>query len=70
MYRAGRIAVYLGIVLITVGLVLGFGAMFVDSDSLAVELIGLVPLGFVVLLAGVVVTQLLGPGIQRPPEED
>ncbi len=70
MYRAGRIAIHVGIALVIAGMVLGFGAMFTDADSLAVNLIGLVPLGFVLLLAGVTVTQLMGAGAKRPPEED
>ena len=61
MHRVGQIAVYLGILLVTVGVVGGFTAMFNDADALAVNLLILAPLGFVVLLTGVVVTQLHHP---------
>ena len=58
MHRIGRLAVYLGILLVVIGLVGGFAAMFLDADALAVNLLMTVPLGFVALLTGVVVTQL------------
>ena len=59
--RIGRYTVYLGIVLIAVGLIGGFIALFQDADSLAVNLLVLVPLGFAALLTGTVVSQLLAP---------
>jgi hypothetical protein len=59
--RIGRYTVYLGIVLIAVGLIGGFVALFQDADSLAVNLLVLVPLGFAALLTGTVVSQLLAP---------
>jgi cytochrome bd-type quinol oxidase subunit 1 len=65
MHRFGQLAVYLGILLVAVGLIGGFAAMFRDADDLAVNLLVLVPLGFVALLTGVVVTQLHRPGNQR-----
>ncbi|MBI5040011.1 MAG: hypothetical protein HZB57_02015 [Gammaproteobacteria bacterium] len=61
MHRFGQLAVYLGILLVAVGLVGGFTAMFRDADGLAVNLLVLVPLGFAALLTGVVVTQLHRP---------
>jgi len=61
MHRFGQLAVYLGILLVAVGLIGGFAAMFQDADDLAVNLLVLVPLGFVALLTGVVVTQLHRP---------
>ncbi|MDV3237915.1 MAG: hypothetical protein LOY58_03595 [Gammaproteobacteria bacterium] len=61
MHRFGRIAVYLGILLSVIGLVGGFTAMFRDAEGIAVNLLILVPLGFVALLTGVVVTQLHRP---------
>lgn len=63
MHRMGRLAVYLGILLVAAGLVGGFGAMFLDADDLAVTFLMIVPLGFTALLTGVVLTQL-----HRPPE--
>lgn len=64
MGKAGRVGVWLGILLIVVGLVIGFGAMFIDSDSIAVNALGLVPLGFLLLLAGTVASQWSHP--ERP----
>ncbi|MCW9057956.1 MAG: hypothetical protein OQL11_03685 [Gammaproteobacteria bacterium] len=61
MRRFGVISVYAGILLIMVGLIGGFGALFVDADHIAVNLLTLVPLGFVALLTGTVVCQLNRP---------
>lgn len=61
MHRAGRVSIYIGIALVLSGLVVGFGAMFMDYDNQAKVLIGLVPIGFVLLLAGTVATQLAPP---------
>ena len=61
MYRAGRIAIYLGIVLVAVGLIVGFTFMFMGNDDLAKILIGLVPIGFLSLLTGTVTTLLSPP---------
>jgi hypothetical protein len=61
MHRFGRAAVYLGIVLVAVGLIGGFGAMFRNAGDVAVNLLMLVPLGFAALLTGIVVTQLHRP---------
>ena len=60
MKTAGRIAVLVGIVLTIAGLVIGFSNMFADEDQKAIEWLGLVPLGFVVMLAGTVASQLFG----------
>ncbi len=62
MEQIGRYTVYAGIVLVAVGLIGGFSAMFQDADSLAVNLLMLVPLGFAALLTGTVVSQLLTGG--------
>ncbi len=60
MRRVGRYTVYAGIILVILGMIGGFTALFRDADSLAVNLLALVPLGFVVLLVGTVVSQLSG----------
>ena len=60
MHRVGRLAVYLGVLLVVVGLVGGFIALFRDAEAIAVNLLVLVPLGFVALLTGVVITLLHG----------
>ena len=62
MEQIGRYTVYAGIVLVAAGLIGGFSAMFQDADSLAVNLLMLVPLGFAALLTGTVVSQLLTGG--------
>ena len=59
MEQLGRYTVYAGVVLIAVGLIGGFTAMFRDADAAAVNLLVLVPLGFAALLTGTVVSQLL-----------
>jgi len=56
--QAGRFAVYLGIILIVAGMIAGFGAMMIDQDSRGLQWLGAVPVGFVVLLAGTVISQL------------
>ena len=61
MNTAGRVAVIVGIALIVAGLVIGFGAMFMGEDQQAVDWLALVPLGFVVMLAGTVSSQLTKP---------
>ena len=61
MARVGSYMVYLGIILIAVGLIGGFLALFQDADSLAVNLLIMVPLGFVALLTGTVISQLATP---------
>lgn len=61
MGRLGRYTVYLGIVLVAVGLIGGFLALFRDADSLAVNMLVLVPVGFAALLTGTVISQLMTP---------
>jgi len=61
MRRVGRYTVYAGVILVAIGLIGGFTALFRDADSLAVNLLNLVPLGFVLLLTGTVISQLSGP---------
>ena len=61
MARLGRYTVYLGVILIIAGLIGGFTALFQDADGVAVNILVLVPLGFIALLAGTVVSQLMVP---------
>ena len=61
MQRLGVVGVYAGILLITVGLIGGFGALYMDVDHIAVNLLRLVPLGFLALLTGTVISQLNRP---------
>jgi len=60
MKNPGRIAVYTGIFLTAAGLILGFAAMFTGMDEQAVILLNIIPVGFVLMLAGTVASQLSG----------
>lgn len=74
MHKVGTVMVWLGLVLSLVGVVFGFGAMFIDADHQAVSLLGLVPIGFMFLLAGVVTVlfsrphEAGGEGGRREPD--
>ena len=61
MYRFGRIAGYLGLVLTVLGIVVGFGALFNHAEELAKVFLAIIPVGFVILFAGVTTTLLSGP---------
>ena len=58
MHRLGVIAVWLGIVLAVAGLAIGFTGLMLGKDELGGFWLGLIPIGFLVLLSGVVMTQL------------
>ena len=60
MNRLGRFAVYLGVLLVAAGVIIGFGAMYVDSDGEAVVWLGVIPVGFLIMLVGTVMSQLHG----------
>ena len=60
MKLIGQWIIYAGIVLVITGLIGGFTAMAKDADSMATNLLVLVPLGFAALLTGTVMTQLSG----------
>lgn len=57
MKNLGRITVYIGIFLSVLGLTLGFIAMFTGLDKHAVVLLNVIPIGFVLMLAGTVASQ-------------
>ncbi len=61
MHRVGRITIYIGIALVAGGLIIGFSTMFLGYVNQAKFFIGLIPVGFVLLLAGTVATQLSAP---------
>ena len=64
MYRIGLVLLWIGIVLVAVGMIFGFGGMVLGAGPAFVNLIGLVPWGFLLLLTGMVGTQLAnGRGI-------
>lgn len=62
--RFGGWMVSIGAILTALALCSGFVALFRDQDSLAKVLLGLVPVGFVVLFAGLV-TVLMVPRDDR-----
>jgi len=70
MHQVGKVTIYIGIALTAIGLIVGFSAMFTDSDNLAKVFIGLVPVGFVLLLAGTVATQLSTPKADKQHKPD
>ena len=65
MHKIGKITLYIGILLIACGIIIGFAAMINDADSQAVNWLGMVPIGFILMLAGTVATQL-----SRPKDDD
>jgi hypothetical protein len=60
MHAVGKLTIYLGILMVASGLAVGFTGMAIKSDF-AAQWIGLVPLGFLMLLLGTVMTQLSRP---------
>jgi uncharacterized membrane protein len=61
MHTAGRVAVFVGILMTALGIIIGFTAMFMNADRQAVFWLGIIPLGFVVMLAGTVTSQPARP---------
>lgn len=58
MYKAGKLAMWLGLALTLVGLLGGFPLMFLDHDDEAMLLLSSVPFGFLFLFSGLVATLL------------
>jgi len=69
MYQLGKITIYVGIALVAIGLIVGFTAMLLDNDNLAKVFIGLVPIGFILLLTGTVASQLSAPTANKDEPE-
>ncbi len=61
MDRIGRYSFIAGLVITVIGLVFGFGFMFADSDELAKMFLMAVPLGFLLLFAGLSTIVLFSP---------
>ena len=61
MHTAGRVAVFVVILMTALGIIIGFTAMFMNADRQAVVWLGVIPLGFVVMLVGTVTSQLTQP---------
>jgi uncharacterized membrane protein len=69
MHRWGRTAALIGFVLTLLGIVFGFGAMFAGHDGWAKPLITLIPVGFLLLFAGVTTALLATPEGDRERRE-
>ncbi|SEA60946.1 hypothetical protein SAMN05660964_01982 [Thiothrix caldifontis] len=61
MDRLGRYSLIIGLVITVVGLIFGFGFMFVDSDELAKIFLLAVPLGFLITFAGLSTIVIFSP---------
>lgn len=61
MDRLGRYSFIVGLVITIVGLVFGFGFMFADHDELAKLFLMAVPVGFLILFAGLSTVILFSP---------
>ncbi len=61
MDRIGRYSLIAGLIITVTGLILGFGFMFADSDELAKMFLMAVPVGFLVLFAGLSTVVLFSP---------
>ncbi|MCW8899648.1 MAG: hypothetical protein OQK95_03125 [Gammaproteobacteria bacterium] len=60
MLKAGKLAVIAGIMLIVIGMVIGFTLLFKEEENAIIWLGTIIPVGFIVLLTGTV-TSLLSP---------
>jgi len=69
MHRLGTSLLWFGVLLVAVGMGFGFWFLITDVDNRAVNLLGLVPIGFVALLAGVVMTLFSHPGRKGVPRD-
>jgi hypothetical protein len=58
MHKAGRFAVIAGILLIVIGMVIGFTLLCNEGQNAVIWLGTIIPVGFIVLLTGMVTTLL------------
>ena len=58
MLKLGRFAVFAGIALIVVGMVIGFTLLYQEEENAIIWLGTIIPVGFVVLLTGTVTSLL------------
>ena len=58
MHKAGKYAVYAGILLTVSGMVIGFTLLFNESENAIIWLGTIIPLGFIILFTGMVTTLL------------
>ncbi|HIP68514.1 MAG TPA: hypothetical protein EYH06_07970 [Chromatiales bacterium] len=69
MQRIGRITTWLGIILTTVGLIAGFGLIWLGHHQTAKSFLMMTPIGFLLLLTGVV-TAFLSDDTDKPREPE
>ncbi|HDP89269.1 MAG TPA: hypothetical protein ENN42_04830 [Thioalkalivibrio sp.] len=60
MLRFGRLAVIVGIIITSLGMVVGFSALFTGADTFAKPFLGIIPVGFLMTFAGLTTTLLIG----------
>ena len=58
MHKAGKYAVIAGILLIVIGMIIGFTLLLKEDDDAIIWLGSIIPVGFVVLLTGTVTSLL------------
>ena len=58
MHKAGKYAVIAGILLIVVGMVIGFTLLFKEGENAIIWLGTIIPVGFLILLTGTVTSLL------------
>jgi len=58
MHKLGKFAVFAGITLIVVGMVIGFTLLYKEEENAIIWLGTIIPVGFVVLLTGTVTSLL------------
>ncbi len=58
MHKAGRFAVIAGILLTVSGMIIGFTLLVKENENAIIWLGTIIPLGFIVLLTGMVTTLL------------
>jgi len=58
MHKAGRFAVWLGVFLTALGLLVGFPLLFMGHTDQAMKFLTAVPFGFLSLFSGIVATLL------------
>ena len=58
MLKLGRFAVFAGIALIVIGMVIGFSLLYKEDENAIIWLGSIIPVGFVVLLTGTVTSLL------------
>ena len=69
MLRIGRITTWLGVILTAVGLIAGFGLIWLGQQQTAKIFLMLTPIGFLLLLTGVV-TAFLSDETEQPREPE